>query len=111
MRFPVTVDGKETEIREFSDGDVIVAIEDRFYRIRQAPDDVYYYMLKVRGTQRSIRGTREKIREAVIRVHRVFKSYEDRVRRGKEEAQAQRDRNLNEIVESMQDAPVVAEQA
>lgn len=100
-KFPVTVDGKSTEVQEFVDGnESIVVIDDRTYRVRPS-NEKRYFMLKIGGTQRSLNGTPEQIREALVRVNNIYREYDRRVRRVKEEAQRARDTALNEIVEQL----------
>jgi hypothetical protein len=109
-KFPIKVGDKEIIIQEFSDGDEhIVKIDDRYYRVHHT-DDTHYFMTKIRGTQRSVSGKPEKVREAVVKIHFAHKSYEKTVQRRKEEAQRLRDRDLNAIVEGMND-PVVPKEA
>jgi hypothetical protein len=109
-KFPVKVGSSEVVIQEYGDGEEhIVKIDDRFYRVHHT-GDVHYFMTKIRGTQRSVSGSPEKVREAVVKVHLAHKSYEKLVQRRKEEAQRIRDRDLNEIVESLND-PMVPKEA
>ena len=100
-RFPVELgDGKVIEVREFVDGeDRILVINDRHYRVYKG-NEGHYFMLKISGMQRSVRGSLDDLRILVARVHSIYLQYDNRVRKSKEEAQRTRDRALNEIAES-----------
>lgn len=105
-KFPITVGGTSIEVQEFSDGDQrILAIEERTYRIRPAEHEgLFYHMLKIGKAKRSLRGTIEQLREVIVGIHLVYRSYDRQVRRVKEDAQKARDRSLHEIAEVLQNA-------
>jgi len=102
-KLPIQADGKTIEIQEFSDADErIVLIDDRFYRLWKIPDsDLFYFMVKVRENPRSIRGTHDKCIELLVRVHSIYRQYDNRVRKSKEDAQRLRDKLLNDLAETV----------
>lgn len=82
--------------------DMIVAIDDRTYTLRRAEQpDVFYLMVRIGGHQRSLRGNVTVMLETIARLHCLYRDYDNRVRKLKEEAQRQRDRRLNELAESL----------
>jgi hypothetical protein len=109
VKTPLKIDDRtELMYRVFTaeNHDKIVAIDDRFYQVRFAGDTkpgdppVYYTMVRIGPHQRSLRGSLEDMILAVGRIHAVYRDYENRVRRLKEEAQRERDRRLNGLLES-----------
>lgn len=106
-KFPVTIGNASVEVQEFADGEQrIIAIDERTYRVRPAEDDgLFYYMLKVGNAKRSLRGPIGQIREAIVGIHLIYRSYDRRVRRVKEEAQKIRDKALHDIAEMLQSPP------
>lgn len=104
MKIPIRVDDKELLYETFinpNSHDMIVALEDRTYTLRRAEPDVFYLMVRVGGHQRSLRGDATAMLQMVARLHCIYRDYDNRVRRLKEEAQRQRDRRLNELAESV----------
>lgn len=103
-KFPITIGDQSVEVQEFSDGDqYIIAIDERTYRVRPAADPgFFYFMLKIGGTQRSLKGTLRQLCESIVGVHLTYRSYDKRVRRLKEDAQRARDKTLHEIAETLQ---------
>jgi hypothetical protein len=107
-KFPVQVDGRTIEVQEFidSDGDGhAISIDDRLYHMWRIPNTeppLFYFMVKIRDTPRSLRAVHDKCIEMLAKVHCVYKDYEQRVRKAKEDAQRQRDKSLNTLVESAQ---------
>lgn len=81
--------------------DIIVAVEDRTYRLHALDDGVFYMMVRIGGHQRTLRGTMDALLEAIGKIHVTYRQYETRVRRGKEDAQRARDHALNEAAESL----------
>lgn len=102
-KFPVTIGNTSIEVQEFTDGDQrIIAIDERTYRVRPAEDEgLFYYMLKVGKTKRSLRGPIDQVRDSIVAIHLVYQSYDRRVRRVKEEAQKVRDHSLHEVAEAL----------
>lgn len=101
----ITVDGQDQQIhRYFSDDslEVTIRIDDRYYRVHPDGSDNAYFMIKVGGIQRSIRGPLDNLIPSLVRVHRVYRRYDDDIRRAKEAAQRNRDRRLNTIAEENQ---------
>ncbi len=102
-RIPINIDGRQVELREYTDGDEdIVTIDDRFYRVHHTPEGKRYFMVKVRGQSRSVLGTRDQIHAAIAGVHLAFKSYEKAIQKHKDVAQRSRDDVINSIIEELQ---------
>jgi len=103
-KYPVQHGNKTIEIQEFVDGDErVFLLDDRFYRVWRVPGEgpeKFYTMVKIGKHPRSLQGTHEKLIELLVKIHMTYRDYENRVRRSKEGAQIQRDRELNEIAES-----------
>lgn len=102
-KFPVDIDGKTVQVQEFVDkAERIVIIGERTYRIWHLDDDnECYAMVKIRGTKRSLKGKLFDVRQALVRVHEVYRKYDDQARKAKENAQKARDAALHKIVESV----------
>ena len=81
--------------------DHVVAIDDRTYRLHSLGDNLFYMMLRVGGHHRTLRGPMDALLKAIGHVHQTYRTYDNRVRRAKEEAQRTRDRALNQIAESL----------
>ncbi len=95
---PVLFDDKTYEVQTFEDGaQRVVAIDDRYYKAYR-DGDAWYFMVRA-GHPRSIRGPWSDVLNAIVEIHHVYKGYEQRVRRAKEEAQRTRDRRINEVAE------------
>ena len=105
-KFPVKIGNKEVVIQEYTDGEEhVVKIDDRYYQIHHTGDN-QYFMTKIRGTQRSVSGTPEQVRFAMVEIHLIHKSYEKNTQRRKDELQRLRDKALNSVVEKLNDPMV-----
>lgn len=109
MKIPLEVDGVELWCEVFTQAipdmppercDRVVTIDERTYRLRAADDGNFYTMFRINGHQRSVRGSLDRMLRVVGLQHLIYKRYENRVRKLKEEAQRTRDRQLNELAES-----------
>lgn len=106
-KIPVRVGDREVIVQEYGDGDEhIVHIDDRYYRVHHTKDK-HYFMTNIRGAQRSVSGSPDQIRRAIVEIHLAHKIYGKNVQRRKEELQRLRDKTLNEIVERVVNASVV----
>jgi len=102
MKLPIKLRDQDVQIQIFSDeSEQIVMVGTDPFRVRMLPNDEAYFMVKIRGQQRTIRGPYQKVLEAVVRCWDVYKRYENVVRKSKENAQMTRDKDLNEIAESV----------
>jgi len=99
---PVDLDGTVTMVRRFSEssGDMVLGIEDRFYRLYFVDQANYYMMVRCGHFSRSLRGSLDRLEEAAVKLHRIYRAYEARVRRAKEEAQRERDRHIHAVAET-----------
>ena len=109
MKLPIKIDGVELLYEVFTEflpgvepekRDRVVAIEDRTYRLRASDDGSFYTMFRIGGHQRSLRGSLDRMLQVVGLQHLIYRRYEQRVRKLKEEAQRSRDRQLNELAEA-----------
>jgi hypothetical protein len=109
VKLPVEIDGVELMYEVFTQflpgvepelRDRVICIEDRTYRVRAAQNGTYYTMFRIDGHQRSVRGSLDRLIRVVGLQHLIYKRYEQRVRKLKEEAQRVRDRQLNELAEA-----------
>lgn len=78
----------------------IVTVEDRYYRVYR-DGDVWYFMVRT-PLPRSIRASWDDAVRAIVQVHAIYRAYEQRVSRAKQDAQRQRDRKIHEVVEHVQ---------
>ena len=108
MKLPVEIDGVELMYEVFTQflpgvdpnlRDRVICIDDKTYRLRTAQNGAYYTMFRIDGHQRSVRGTLDRLIRVVGLQHLIYKRYEQRVRKMKEEAQRLRDRQLNDLAE------------
>ena len=101
-KFPVVVDGSTVEIQEFDgENEAIIKIDDRYYHLHRTPEDQWYFMVKIKGTPRSLLGSLQVIRQTVAVVHTIYKSYEKQVQGKKAQAQRDRDKKLHEVAEML----------
>ena len=103
MQYPVKLGGTEHVVQLMADGeDRVLIIADRYYRIYRDPQrNTYYTMLRVAHHQRSLNDADLSVLiTKIARIHQVYRGYEDRCRRAKEQAAQERDRQLNAVLES-----------
>ena len=101
-KIPIRLGTDTWALQEFADGDErVVKIDDRFYSLWTVPNsDLFYTMVRIGNHQRSIQGTHDRVLEALIRIHKLWRDYEGRCRSAKDSAQRDRDRLLNDLTES-----------
>lgn len=105
MKTPLKIDEKnEVTYELFSlpcGSEHVIMIDGNCYHVRRTHDaNVFYFMVRVGAHQRSLRGSFHDVILAIARIHLIYREYEKRVRKLKEEAQRIRDRQLNRIVEA-----------
>jgi|GEM_PF-4359854 len=103
-KLPIRVDDKEVLYETFINPetqDWIVSIDNRTYHLRRVDANVLYAMVRVGSHQRSLRGDSISMMQAIVRLHCIYRDYDNRVRKLKEDAQRARDRRLNELAESL----------